>query len=255
MPKITPYKVLKNKKLVIGFDPKLFSQGMLNFFFKKTSCTLKAIDKNLVDEIWKRKIKQNSKKFYILPKNSAVISYNTKIKKVLNFLKKKNADFQFITASENNAWLLNIRGEDAKYSPIPLSYILIEKNKKIIVFCDLKKIPTSFKKHFRGIKFIDLISTGKILSEIKNKRFVTDKNTCSYYFEKTILKNNKILDIQDPIYNFKAIKNKKEIKNIKDAHIYDGAALTKYLFWIKNNFNKKISEISGSEKLNKFRKK
>ena len=53
----------------------------------------------------------------------------------------------------------------------------------------------------------------------------------------------------------KSIKNKKEIENIKIAHIYDGVALTKYLFWIKNNYNKKqITELSGSRKLYEFRK-
>ena len=83
-----------------------------------------------------------------------------------------------------------------------------------------------------------------------------DKNTCSFYFEDIIKKNNNILDINDPIYFFKAIKKDSEIKNIKTAHIYDGAALTKYLFWLKRNYHKKnITEISASQKLYEFRKK
>ena len=70
------------------------------------------------------------------------------------------------------------------------------------------------------------------------------------------MKNNKILNHSDSIYFLKAIKTKKEIKNIKNAHIYDGAALTKYLFWLKKNFLKKsITEISASQKLFNFRKK
>ena len=60
---------------------------------------------------------------------------------------------------------------------------------------------------------------------------------------------------KDPVYFFKSIKNKIEIKNTIKAHIYDGAALTKFLFWVKNNFKtKKISEISAQEKLLQFRK-
>ena len=58
-------------------------------------------------------------------------------------LKRNGADFQFITASENNAWLLNI-GSDDKYAPIPHSYVLVDKNKNIKFFCDLKKISKSF---------------------------------------------------------------------------------------------------------------
>ena len=88
------------------------------------------------------------------------------------------------------------------------------------------------------------------------KKFIIDKNSCSYFFENIICNQNKILDFHDPIYFFKAIKGKKEIKNIKKAHISDGVALTKYLMWIKKNFyKKKITEISASNKLFYFRKK
>ena len=94
-----------------------------------------------------------------------------------------------------------------------------------------------------------------ILSKIKNKKFIIDQNTCSIFFEKLILENNKIVENKDPIYFLKSIKTKKEINNIKRAHVYDGAALTKYLFWIKNNyFKKRITELSGEKKLLKLRK-
>ena len=74
--------------------------------------------------------------------------------------------------------------------------------------------------------------------------------------KKSILRNNKILNFEDPIYFEKAIKNKREIYNIKKVHYHDGVALTKYLFWIKKNFyKKKITEISASNKLYKLRKK
>ena len=95
-----------------------------------------------------------------------------------------------------------------------------------------------------------------ILSKINRKKFIIDKNSCSFLFENIILKNNKILDYSDPIYLLKSVKSKKEIKNIQKAHIADGVALTKYLFWLKKNFHKKkITEISASNKLYNFRKK
>ncbi len=151
--------------------------------------------------------------------------------------------------------MLNIRGGDSEYSPIPHSYILIDKKEKIILFCDLKKITSSLKKKLNNIKFVDINSTEKILSKIKRKNFIIDEITCSIYFENIILKNNNIINRQDLIYFLKAIKTKKEIENIKKAHIYDGASLTKYLFWLKNNFHKKkITEISASQKLFNFRR-
>ena len=67
-----------------------------------------------------------------------------------------NNDFQFISSSENNAWLLNIRGRDTKYTPIPYSYILIDKHKKVKFFCNPKKLSLSFKKYFNKVEFIKI---------------------------------------------------------------------------------------------------
>tara|TARA_B100001027_G_scaffold208611_1_gene174037 strand:- start:417 stop:2135 length:1719 start_codon:yes stop_codon:yes gene_type:complete len=250
------FKFLGNRKLVIGYDPKLYTNNTLKILFKKTNYEFKPIIKNLVDEVWKRKLKKNSKKFYKLPDKSVGENFKKKINRVVENLKRKKADLQFITASENNAWLLNIRGRDSKYSPIPFCYILIDCKKKIKFFCNIKQIPSSFKIFFRQIKFLNINKLDEILKNIYNKKFIIDKNTCSIYYDNIIKKNNKILKFSDPIYSFKAIKNKTEIDNIKEAHLYDGVALTKYLFWLKKNFYKKrISEISGSKKLLKFRKK
>ena len=208
IPDKMPSDVLKRKKLLIGFDPNLFTKKSLSFFFGKNKFKYKPININLIDEIWKRRTNVKENKFFKLPDSSVSEKHQSKINRVTNFLNRKKSDFLFITASENNAWLLNIRGRDTKYTPIPYSYILI------------------------------------------------DKNSCSYFFETIIQKNNKILNYHDPIYFFKAVKGKQEIENIKKAHIYDGAALTKYLFWLKKNFYKKnITEISASRKLLKFRKK
>ena len=254
-PKKFPRDVLKNKKLKIGFDPKLFTKRTLNIFFGGTKCKFIPLDKNLIDKIWIRKKNKKKNKFYILPNSSVGENYKLKVNKIVSELKKKRADLQFITASENNAWLLNIRGNDTLYTPIPYSYILIDKNKNIKFFCDLKKTSLSFKKKFNKIKFLDINFTKKTLSEIKGKKFIIDRGTCSIFFENIILQNNKILNHKDPIYFLKAIKSKSEIENVRKAHIYDGAAVTKYLFWLKKNFaKKKITEISGAQKLISFRK-
>jgi len=256
IPDKMPSDILRNKKLIIGFDPKLFTKKFLSVFFAKREFKYKPLLNNLIDEIWRRKIKKNKSKFFILPARSVDEKYQSKINKITNYLKKKKSDFLFITASENNAWLLNIRGRDVKYTPIPYSYVLIDKNQNIKFFCDLKKLSSTLRNHFSKVEFLDIKICNKVLSKIKGSKFIIDKNSCSYFFENVIRKNNKILNFQDPIYFFKAIKGKQEIENIKKAHIFDGAALTKYIFWLKKNFDKKkITEISASQKLFDFRKK
>ena len=255
IPNKMPSDILK-KKTTIGFDPKLFTTKSLYAFFKGNKYIQKPLTNNLIDEIWTRKIKKNKSKFFVLPDESISQEYQSKIKKITIYLKKKKSDFLFLTASENNAWLLNIRGCDTKYTPIPFSYILIDKNKNIKFFCDLEKVSLSLRRKFKKIEFVDIENCQKVLSKIKERKFIIDKNTCSYFFEKIISKNNKILNFNDPVYFLKAIKGKQEIENIKKAHIFDGVALTKYLFWLKKNYQKKnITEISGSQKLLKFRKK
>ena len=236
IPNKLPKDILKYKNLTIGFDPKLFTKKTLNYLFRETNCKYISVNKNLIDVVWKRKLNQVKNKFFKLPEKSVGENYKLKINKITSKIKKDGADFQFITASENNAWLLNIRGNDSKYTPIPHSYILIDKKKNVICFCDLKKISLSFKKSFNKIKFVNINDTGRILSTIKDGKFIVDNNTCSIYFENIISKNNRIINRQDYIYFLKAIKSRNEIINIKKAHIDDGAALTKYLFWLKKKF-------------------
>ncbi len=256
IPNKMPSDILKEKKLSIGFDPNLFTDKSILIFFGKNKIKFKPIFQNLIDEIWKRKIIKNKNKFYLLPNDAAVEKYQSKVNKIAKYLKKKRSDFLFITASENNAWLLNIRGKDTKYTPVPHSYVLIEKNGNIKFFCDLKKVSSSLSRSFRHIKFLDVKDCAKTLLRIENKKFIIDKDSCSFFFKTLIDKKNKILNLHDPIYFFKAIKRKQEIENMKKAHIYDGVALTKYLFWLKKNFYKKnITEITASKKLFRLRKK
>ena len=75
---------------------------------------------------------------------------NFQLISVYKYLKKKKSDYLFITASENNAWLFNIRGRDTQYTPIPNSYALIDRKKNIQFFCDLRKISLSIKKKFKN---------------------------------------------------------------------------------------------------------
>ena len=220
IPDKMPSDILKGKKILIGFDPYLFTKKTLSTFFRNTECIFKPLDKNLIDEIWERKTQKNKSKFFIMPDRSVSEKYQSKINKITKYLKKKKSDYLFITASENNAWLLNIRGRDTKYTPIPFSYILIDKSKNIKLFCDLKKISPNFKKKFEKIEFLDFKVCFKIISDIKKKKFIIDKNSCSYFFENIISKNNKILNYNDPIYFLKAIKRKQEIEKFDTFMVY-----------------------------------
>ena len=256
IPNKFPFDVLKKKRLNIGFDPKLHTQKSLKAFFNKTNCKLVSINQNLIDKLNAQKANGKLKKFYILPKQAVGQNYKLKINRLVYLLNEKKINFQFISSSENIAWLLNIRGQDSKFAPLPNAYLTLDTNKKINFFCNLNKVENSFKQKFKNIRFIDIKYTDLFLSKIKNKKILIDSLSCSIYFENILKKNNNINGFKDPIYFLKSIKSKKEIKNTIKSHIYDGAALTKFLFWLKKNYKKhNINEISAQEKLLHYRKK
>ena len=126
----------------IGFDPKLHTQKTLKIFFNKTNCKLISINQNLIDKLWIKKENSNLKKFYTLPKKAVDQNYRLKINKLLNVLNRKKVDFQFISASENIAWLLNIRGQDSVFAPMPNSYLSLDSfnfsSSSLLSFCSFK---------------------------------------------------------------------------------------------------------------------
>lgn len=258
IPKIKPYYILKNlnKEITLGFDPKLFTSNTLKNIISNSLIKIKPINNNLIDTIWKNKTKVNNNKFYILEEKYHGESFLNKISKVSKFLKLKDIHYLLTTAVENISWLLNIRGSDASSSPLTNGKILFNKNGKIIFFTNIKKITPQIKKSFgKKVIFIKEELFVNYLRKVKNSKILIDKKTCSFYYEKNIHYSNKLIDIEDPIYLLKAIKNKTEINNAKIAHLFDGIALTKFIFWLKNNYKKtKITEVSAQNKLEKYKK-
>ena len=259
VPKIKPHYIIKNlnKRITLGFDPKLFTSNTLKNIISNSLIKIKPINNNLIDAIWKNKTKVNNNKFYILEEKYHGENYLNKISKVNKFLKLKDIHYLLTTAVENISWLLNIRGSDASSSPLTNGKILFNKNGKIIFFTNIKKITPQIKKSFgKKVIFIKEELFVNYLRKIKNSKILVDKRTCSFYYEKNIHSSNKLIDIEDPIYLLKAIKNKTEISNTKIAHLFDGIALTKFIFWLKNNYRKtKITEVSAQNKLENYKKK
>ena len=255
IPKQYPFNVFNNKNLNLGFDPRLHTENSLNRLFKNSFIKLKPIKKNLIDLLWIRKKNLNIKPFYSIKEIDAGEKLENKLSKLFKSIKLNKADYLFVTAPENIAWLLNIRGQDTDYSPLPNSHAFIGKNKEVILFCDLRKINRTVKLN-KKIKICNFDQLPSFISSLSSKKILIDVLTCSVFFKNLIIENNLIIEKQDPIYFLKSLKNKTEIKNSIKSHIYDGAALTKFIFWLKNSFKtKKITEISAQEKLLEFRKK
>jgi len=130
----------------------------------------------------------------------------------------------------------------------------MKNNGNMYLFSKSEKV-SNIKRKFKEVKFFDECDMDKKLKSLSGENILLDSLSCSIYYKNLLYKKNKVIEKIDPIYFFKSIKNPTEIKNMKKTHTLDGAALTKFLFWLKNNFrNKKITEISAQEKLENFRK-
>ena len=243
------------KDKTLGIDPKLFTSEQIRKFFKKNN-KVKEIEFNLVDNIFNKSI-SNFKPFFSLEKKVVGQDHHHKIKKVYDFLKKDKSDYIFISSPENVAWLLNIRGFDNPFSPIPNCRLFInQKKKNFFLVCEAKKAINLIKQN--RVKKKQLIEPTKFKNFIgmqKKGKIILDKKSCSLFYENFLRKNFKISNNQDPIYLFKSIKNNTELNNMIDSHILDGVALTKFLYWIKKINKKKISEYDAQKKLEGFRKK
>ena len=245
-----PHKVIKNYNL--GYDPSLFTNKTLKKYFAQNN--LVSIGQNLIDEIsiFKEKI---TKPFYSLKKKIVGETHQSKITKVASFLNSKKADFLFVSAPENVAWLLNIRGHDNPNSPIPNARLIIDKNKKIYLFSEKTKTFNIIKE--KKIKKDQVINNSEfltIINQLPGRNFIIDNKTCSIFYENIIKTKFKILKLNDPIYKLKSIKNMCEIKHMIEAHKKDGLALTRFIYWIKNINKKTITEVDAQNKLEKFRK-
>ena len=249
--KFLPHKIIKN--LTLGFDPSLLTRKQLNAYCGN-SLTLKQIDKNLIDQIYKEKISK-TKTFYSLNNKVAGETFKSKINRIRNILKSNKADYLFISAPENVAWVLNIRGSDNPNSPIPNCRLIIGKDKGLFLIAQKEKASKIIKNKKLSKK--QIISPEKfedLIKKLKGNRFIIDSLSCSIINENIIKSKFQITNIDDPCYKLKSIKNSSEIKHMINAHIEDGVALTKFIYWIKNINKKKITEIDSQNKLEKFRK-
>ena len=249
--KFLPHSLIKN--LTLGFDPNLLTKRQLYGYFGKF-LELKQINNNLIDEIYKKR-KPKAKKFFSLSSNVTGESFKSKINKIRNILKLNKTDYLFVSAPENVAWVLNIRGSDNPNSPIPNCRLIIGKNKELFLITQKEKVSKIIKD--RKLSKKQIINPEKfehLIKKLKGKKFIIDSLSCSVFNENIIKSKFKISNKDDPCYKLKSIKNSSEINHMINAHIEDGVALTKFIYWIKNVNKKKITEIDSQNKLKKLRK-
>jgi Xaa-Pro aminopeptidase len=247
-----PSTIIKNCKL--GFDPSLFTSRQLKYYFSNKT-NLISINKNLIDEICGKKIIKK-KVFYSLSKKIVGESRESKIKRITKILTLNKTDYLFVSAPENVAWLLNIRGYDNPNSPVPNCRLIVGRKNELFLIANKENVKKIIKeKKIKKKEFIDPVDFKNLIHKLKGNNFIIDSKSCSIFYEKMIKTKFNIVKKDDPIYKLKSIKNSIEIKNMIKTHEKDGLALTRFIYWIKNTNKKKITEVEAQDKLEKFRKR
>jgi Xaa-Pro aminopeptidase len=171
-------------------------------------------------------------------------------------MRLKGLDYQLLTSPEDIMWLLNIRGNDTKYSPLLLSYAIIDLT-QILLFIDESKIPLKLASEFDRLDTVMLpyeeIEGMLSVLPLHTTMHLNPLTTSSQLFD-SIPKGITIIEGVTIPTLLKAVKNRVEIENIGKVMIKDGVALTKFFYWLEQNSGSdSLSELSAGEKLDTFR--
>lgn len=236
----------KNADKTVGFDGRVMSyQEVLNMKNKVIS------NVDLVNEIWHDRPSISHEPAFIYDEKYCGESRGSKLQRLRKAM--KDCNHHIITSLDDIVWLFNIRGNDVPCNPVVLSYALINQEDAYLYVQDGvidAKIEAILKRDSIYIKnYNDIYDdveklTGKVL---------LDKQIVNYEICRRL--NCEIVNGPNPTQLFKAIKNKTEIEATKYAHIKDGVAVTKFMYWLKTNVGKiPMDEVSISDKLEEFRK-
>jgi Xaa-Pro aminopeptidase len=243
---------------IIGFDERVMNASFVIELKEKLAIKSANIcgDKDLFKEIWKERPEISAKPAYILDMCYAGCQATDKLKELRNFMINEGGDKHILTSLPDINWLLNIRGNDIEYNPMILSYMIIGR-KEAILFINKKSLSNTIITYLSdiGITIKAYDEFYNELNKIKNSNILLDKMRVNYGVYNRLDNSNNLIEKTNKTLLAKAIKNPIEIENIKRAHIKDGVAVTKFIYWLKQNIGKiTISESSAAKQLLLFRK-
>ena len=260
VPTIEEYLLEKlPKNSTLGFDGRVMSvkegQNLANkLVFKGINIEYKY---DLVNDIWQDRCSLPTEKAFLLDIEYSGESFSHKLSRIRQAMKEKKATTHILASLDDIAWLFNIRGRDVKSNPVVLSYAVICTN-SVYLFIDKNKIDEDIK-HELSKEDVQIKGYDEVYEFIKNidedEVVLIDTSKVNYAIYNSIPSNVRKIEERNPSILFKSIKNEIELKNIRNSHIKDGVAFTKFMYWLKNNIGKiDITEISATQKLEDLRR-
>lgn len=212
---------------------------------------------DLIDSIWPDRPALSDSKAFLLDVKYCGESFSSKLARLREKMSEKGTSTHVITTLDDIAWLFNIRGGDVKYNPVVLSYAVITL-KEVYLFVDESKLNEEIlnelaKENVQIKPYNDVYEFVKNID--KTEKVLLDGTKLSYTIYNNIPCEVEKVDEFNPVMFFKAQKNEVELENIRNSHVKDGVAFTKFMYWLKKNVGKmEITEISATQKLEDLRR-
>lgn len=244
-------------------SPEVGLDGMVNSYnyVKDLSCSLRKLGgitlrTNLdpLEQIWENRPSLPANPVENQPLEYAGETLASKVVRIRKSLRELHADGMLVSALDDIAWTLNLRGTDVHCNPVFVSYLLIESD-KVSLFVDDNKLSPEVKQYLQDnqVSLYNYNKVEKCLESYSEYNILLDGDETSYYLWKTV-KCQEIVAAASPIPAMKAVKNKAEIEGYRSAMLKDGVAMVKFLKWLKPAVEAGgQTEISIDEKLTSLR--
>lgn len=207
-----------------------------------------------LEQIWENRPSLPANPVEIQPLEYAGETLASKVVRIRKSLRELHADGMLVSALDDIAWTLNLRGTDVYCNPVFVSYLLIESD-KVSLFVDDNKLSPEVKQYLQDnqVSLYNYNKVEKCLESYSEYNILLDGDETSYYLWKTV-KCQEIVAAASPIPAMKAVKNKAEIEGYRSAMLKDGVAMVKFLKWLKPAVEAGgQTEISIDEKLTSLR--
>ena len=207
-----------------------------------------------LEQIWENRPSLPANPVEIQPLEYAGETLASKVARIRKALRELHADGMLVSALDDIAWTLNLRGTDVHCNPVFVSYLLIESD-KVSLFVDDNKLSPEVKQYLQDnqVSLYNYNKVEKCLESYSEYNILLDGDETSYYLWKTV-KCQEIVAAASPIPAMKAVKNKAEIEGYRSAMLKDGVAMVKFLKWLKPAVEAGgQTEISIDEKLTSLR--
>lgn len=244
---------------ILGFDGRVVAMGEGQALEKAAQAKNANIDysRDLIDCIWEDRPPLSEKPAFALGEEYTGESTESKLARIREAMKTSGADVHLIAALDDVCWTTNLRGDDIEYFPLLLSYALITMD-EMKLYIDERKLTDEMKEKLVKDN-ISIHPYNAIYEDVKalpaDSAVLVDPARLNYALYNNLPKEATVIEEMNPTVLMKSIKNDTEIKNIINAHVKDGVAVTKFMYWLKKNIGKtEITEISAAEKLEEFRK-